>query len=97
MASDAPLESRPRRSTCYLEIPTRLSADDRHTLLPDTDGEEWDQLESSSALGILVEPIFHAEYNGMITPHRRRDSLELRVSALQILCVGEVSQTPFYR
>lgn len=61
--------------------------------VPDTNGEEWDRLESSSAFDVLVELILHAEYNGTIAPPRRRDSLELRASALRVFCVGEVSCT----
>ena len=67
-----------------------------YVTVPDTNGEEWDQLESSSAFNDLVELILHAGYNGRIAPPRRRDSFELRTSALRIFCVSEVSYT-FYR
>lgn len=58
--------------------------------VPDTNGEEWDRLESSSAFDVLVELILHAEYNGTIAPPRRRDSLELRASALRVFYVSGV-------
>lgn len=59
--------------------------------VPDTNGEEWDRLESSSAFDVLVELILHAEYNGTITPTRRRDSLDLRASALRVFYVSDIS------
>ena len=61
-----------------------------YTPVPDTIGEEWDRLQSSSAFDDLVELILHAEYNGVIVPPRRRDPPELRASALWIFCVSEV-------
>jgi len=59
--------------------------------VPDTNGEEWDRLESSSAFDVLVELILHAEYNGTIAPNRRKDSLDLRASALRVFYVSGVS------
>ena len=59
--------------------------------VPDTNGEEWDRLESSSAFDVLVELILHAEYNGTITPARGQDSLELRAAALRVFCVSNIS------
>ena len=58
--------------------------------VPDTNGEEWDRLESSSAFDVLVELILHAEYNGMIAPTRRRDSLNLRAAALRVFSVSGI-------
>jgi len=58
--------------------------------VPDTSGEEWDRLESSSAFDVLVELILHAEYSGTIAPPRRRDPLELRASALRVFYVSAV-------
>ena len=59
--------------------------------VPDTNGEEWDRLESSSAFDVLVELILHAEYNSTITPARRRDSLDLRAAALRVFSVSGIS------
>ena len=59
--------------------------------VPDTNGEEWDRLESSSAFDVLVELILHAEYNGTIVQPRKRNSLELRASALRVFYVSGVS------
>jgi hypothetical protein len=59
--------------------------------VPETGGEEWDRLESSSAFDVLVELILHAEYNGTIAPSRRRDSLDLRASALRVFYVSGAS------
>jgi len=59
--------------------------------VPDTNGEEWDRLESSSAFDVLVELILHAEYNGTIAPVRRRESLDLRAAALRVFCVSSIS------
>src|SRR5882757_2679005 len=59
--------------------------------VPDTNGEEWDRLESSSAFDVLVELILHAEYNGTIAPPRRRDSLGLRASGVRVFYVSGLS------
>lgn len=61
--------------------------------VPDTNGEEWDRLESASAFDVLVELILHAEYNSTIAPPRRRDSLDLRAAALRVFCVSDISYT----
>ena len=60
--------------------------------VPDTNGEEWDRLESSSAFDVLVELILHAEYNGTIAAVRRRDSLDLRAAALRVFCVSAITR-----
>ncbi|KAI0697406.1 p115 like vesicle tethering protein [Cerioporus squamosus] len=53
--------------------------------VPDTNGEEWDRLEPSSALDALVELILHGEYNAIIDGERRtKDGMELRAAALGI-------------
>lgn len=49
--------------------------------VPDTNGEEWDRLESSSALDVLVDLALQGEYNGLDSEKRIKDSLELRVAA----------------
>ena len=59
--------------------------------VPDTNGEEWDRLESSSAFDVLVELILHAEYNSTIAPVRSRGSLDLRAAALRVFCVSNIS------
>lgn len=61
--------------------------------VPDTNGEEWDRLESSSAFDVLVELILHSEYNGTIAPARGRDSLDLRAAALRVFCVSDIPCT----
>ncbi|KAL6305123.1 p115 like vesicle tethering protein [Sparassis latifolia] len=53
--------------------------------VPDTNGEEWDRLEPSSALDVLVELVLHGEYNGMLEGERRsKDGIELRGVALGV-------------
>lgn len=52
--------------------------------VPETNGEEWDRLESSSAFDALVELILHGEYNGAISANRNKDALELRAAALRV-------------
>ncbi|KAF8161360.1 p115 like vesicle tethering protein [Crassisporium funariophilum] len=49
--------------------------------VPETNGEEWDRLESASALDALVELAIHGEYNGLDAAKRTTDSLELRTAA----------------
>lgn len=49
--------------------------------VPETNGEEWDRLEPSSALDALVELVLHGEYNGLDSDKRLRESLELRAAA----------------
>jgi intracellular protein transport protein USO1 len=56
--------------------------------VPETNGEEWDRLESASALDNLVELILHGEYNGVLGLKRTRDSVELRGAALGVFQVG---------
>jgi hypothetical protein len=46
--------------------------------VPETNGEEWDRLESASALDILIELTIHGEYNGIGDASRTKHSLELR-------------------
>ncbi len=56
--------------------------------VPDTNGEEWDRLEPSSALDALVELTLHGEYNNIIDGDRRtKDGMELRGAALGIFQV----------
>ncbi|KAH9935197.1 p115 like vesicle tethering protein [Epithele typhae] len=53
--------------------------------VPDTNGEEWDRLEPSSALDALVELVLQGEYNGIIDGERRtRDNMELRTASLTV-------------
>lgn len=49
--------------------------------MPETNGEEWDRLEPSSALDALVELVLHGEYNGLDSDKRLKESLELRAAA----------------
>lgn len=58
--------------------------------VPETNGEEWDRLESASALDILVELILHGEYNGLLEGERRsKEGMELRAAALGVFQVRE--------
>jgi hypothetical protein len=49
--------------------------------VPETNGEEWDRMEPSSALDVLVELALHGEYNGLDSEKRIKDGLELRAAA----------------
>lgn len=55
--------------------------------VPETNGEEWDRLEPSSALDVLVELALHGEYNGL-DKEKRIKGLELRAAAAGIFEVG---------
>ncbi|KIY46130.1 hypothetical protein FISHEDRAFT_47744 [Fistulina hepatica ATCC 64428] len=52
--------------------------------VPETNGEEWDRLEPTTALDALVELAIAGEYNGLNSAHRHRDSLELRSAAVSV-------------
>ena len=52
--------------------------------VPETNGEEWDRLESASALDVLVELTVHGEYNGLDDGSRSKRSLELRTVAAAV-------------
>lgn len=52
--------------------------------MPETNGEEWDRLESASALEVLVELAVHGEYNGLGDGSRTKHSLELRTVAAAV-------------
>jgi intracellular protein transport protein USO1 len=52
--------------------------------VPETNGEEWDRLESASALDVLVELTVHGEYNGLGDGSRTKRSLELRTVAAAV-------------
>jgi hypothetical protein len=52
--------------------------------VPETNGEEWDRLESASALDVLVELTVHGEYNGLGGGSRTKYSLELRTAAAAV-------------
>jgi hypothetical protein len=49
--------------------------------VPETNGEEWDRLEPSSALDVLVELALHGEYNELDGEKRIKEGLELRAAA----------------
>ena len=57
--------------------------------VPETNGEEWDRLESASALEVLVELSIHGEYNGLGGGSRAKHSLELRTVAAAVFEVTE--------
>ncbi|KAF9009836.1 hypothetical protein BDZ89DRAFT_964597 [Hymenopellis radicata] len=52
--------------------------------VPETNGEEWDRLEPSSALDALVELALHGEYNGLYDDKKLKDGLELRAGAASV-------------
>ena len=52
--------------------------------VPETNGEEWDRLESASALDVLVELTIQGEYNGSGDGSRTKHSLELRTVAAAV-------------
>ncbi|KAF8627631.1 hypothetical protein AX15_004327 [Amanita polypyramis BW_CC] len=52
--------------------------------VPETNGEEWDRLESASALDVIVELVLHGEYNGLDSANQTKDSLELRMVAASV-------------
>ena len=52
--------------------------------VPDTNGEEWDRLEQTPALDVLVELVVNGEYNGVLGGTRSKDVLELRCAALDV-------------
>jgi hypothetical protein len=56
--------------------------------VPETNGEEWDRLEPSSALDVLVELAVHGEYNGLDRRKRTKESLELRTAAATVFEVS---------
>ena len=56
--------------------------------VPETNGEEWDRLESASALDVLVELIVHGEYNGLSGESSTKHSLELRTVAATVFEVN---------
>ena len=52
--------------------------------VPETNGEEWDRLESASVLDVLVELTIQGEYNGSSDGSRTKSSLELRTVAAAV-------------
>ncbi|KAF8339336.1 p115 like vesicle tethering protein [Amanita rubescens] len=52
--------------------------------VPETNGEEWDRLESASGLDVVVELALHGEYNGLDSAKQTRDTLELRTAAVTL-------------
>ena len=96
MASNAPTRIKTKALNLLpgdFDLPLTQMMVTPYVPVPDTDGEEWDRLESSSAFDVLVELILHSEYNGTIAPARRRDSMELRAAALRVFCVSEISHS----
>ena len=58
--------------------------------MPETNGEEWDRLESASALEVLVELTIHGEYNNVLGDgSRTKHSLELRTVAASVFEVSK--------
>jgi len=54
--------------------------------VPETNGEEWDRLESASGLEILIETIVQGEYSGIDESKRKgREGFELRSAGITVL------------
>ena len=54
--------------------------------VPETNGEEWDRLESASGLEILIETIIHGEYSGIDEAKKhRKEAFELRSAGITVL------------
>lgn len=58
--------------------------------VPETNGEEWDRLESASALDALVELALNGEYNGQESAKRLMSGLELRTAAVGVFEVFHI-------
>jgi intracellular protein transport protein USO1 len=71
-----------------LDLPLSQMIVSPYMPVPDTNGEEWDRLESSSAFDALVELVLHGEYNGMVSANRSMDALNLRAAALRVFEVS---------
>lgn len=96
LASNAPTRVKTKALSLVpedLDLPLTQMIVTPYIPVPDTDGEEWDRLESSSAFDVLVELILHSEYNSTIAPARGRDALDLRAAALRVFCVRGISYT----
>lgn len=52
--------------------------------MPETNGEEWDRLESASALDALIELTIHGEYNGLGAGSGIKHSVEIRTVAAAV-------------
>lgn len=62
--------------------------------VPETNGEEWDRLEVTSTLDVLVELAIHGEYNGLYAAIRSKESLELRAAAAAVFEVIPLFSSP---
>jgi intracellular protein transport protein USO1 len=59
--------------------------------VPDTNGEEWDRLETVTALDALVNNVLDGEYGGVVantTDVHRGDALEFRSHSLSVFEVS---------
>lgn len=54
--------------------------------VPDTNGEEWDRLDPTIAVNVLINNVTEGEYGGVVdsAAGRSRDSLEFRASSLTV-------------
>lgn len=52
--------------------------------VPETNGEEWDRLETASALDVVVELVLGGEYNGILGTGTGLEGLELRAAASSV-------------
>lgn len=71
-----------------LDLPLSEMTVSPYMPVPNTNGEEWDRLESSSAFDALVELVLHGEYNGVVGANRSKDTLDLRAAALRVFEVS---------
>ena len=52
--------------------------------VPETNGEEWDRLEAATGIDALLELIMHGEYNGQDAVLRKKESVDLRATAVGV-------------
>lgn len=59
--------------------------------VPETNGEEWDRLEPTTALDALVEVVVLGEYSGTTVTATAKEALELRAAGVSVFEVRSLS------
>lgn len=59
--------------------------------VPETNGEEWDRLEPTTALDSLVELVVLGEYAGASTGTTTKEALQLRAAGVSVFEVCAVN------
>ena len=59
--------------------------------VPESNVEEWDRLEPTSALNAVVELILHEDYNGLHSDKRVKEGLGLHGTAVTVFEVSRRS------